>query len=275
MKTAIVCEGGGMRGVFTAGVLQAFMEEGFVANELVGVSAGASNGASYVSGQLGRGYRTNVDYAGDTRYAGVKSYLTTGSFFGMDFIFGEIPDSLDPFDYEAFYASPTDYYAGVTDIATGKPHFFGKQDILPGLAALRASCSMPVLSPIVKYNGGQYLDGGVSAPIPLEKALADGCERLVVILTRPLGYRKKPQKLRPVYRRLYKEYPAMVKAIELRHLVYNHTLECLRRLEQEGTAIVVAPAQALAVDRFGKNRDKLIAAFDVGRTCGQKALVKL
>ena len=275
MKTAIVCEGGGMRGVFTAGVLQAFMEGGFVADELVGVSAGASNGASYVSGQLGRGYRTNVDYADDKRYAGLASLLKTGSYFGMDFVFGEIPDSLDPFDYEAFYASPTEYYAGATDINTGKPRFFGKQDIKPGLAALRASCSMPCLAPIVEFEGGQYLDGGVSAPIPLDKALTDGCERLVVVLTRPRDYRKKPQSMRAVYRQLYKDYPAMVRAIELRHLVYNHTLERLRRLEQEGVAIVAAPAAALAVDRFGKDKNALIAAFDVGHACGEEALAKL
>ena len=275
MKTAIVCEGGAMRGVYTSGVLQAFMEEDFHADLLVGVSAGASNGVSYVSWQKGRGYRTNVDYAGDKRYASLSSYLKTGSYFGMDFIFGEIPSNLDPFDYEAFFSSPIAFYAGATDVKTGKPHFFGKEDMENNLAALRASCSMPVLSPIVEIGDGLYLDGGIAAPIPIDKALADGCERLVVVLTRPMGYRKKAQRMRTFYRQFYSHYPALVRAIDLRHLVYNHTLERLRRLEQEGVAIVVAPAQALEVDRFGKDREKLIMAFDTGRASGEEALAKL
>ena len=272
MKIGIVCEGGGMRGSYTAGVLEAFMREGFVADELVGVSAGASNGVSYVSGQQGRGIRTNLDYCNDKRYMGVRSYVKTGSFFGMDFIFGEIPNKLDPFDWEAFYASPCAFYAGVTDVETGRAVFFGKRDIRPGLAVLRASCSIPVLSPVVHYNGGQYLDGGVAAPIPIDKALEDGCDRLVVILTRQRGYRKKPQHMRLLYKRRFANHPDMEKAIGLRYMVYNHTLERLERLEQEGKAIVIAPTTQLPVDRMARDRAKLEQACNQGIQDGLAAL---
>lgn len=275
MKTTLVCEGGGMRGVYTAGVLQAFMEGGFLADELVGVSAGASNGVSYVSGQLGRGCRTNVDYAGDKRYVSVQSYLRTGSVFGMDFIFGEIPEKLDPFDYDAFYASSCGFYAGATDVHTGKAVFFGKEEVTHGLEVIRASCSMPLFSPMVEYKGGLYLDGGVADPIPIDWALENGADRLVVVLTQARGYRKKAQSMRAVYHAMYRKYPKLVQAMDLRHLKYNHTLERVARLEQSGKAIVVAPPQKLAVDRFGKDRDKLEAAYGVGMACGQAALEKL
>lgn len=275
MKTGIVCEGGGMRGIFTSGVLQAFMDEGFVADELVGVSAGASNGVSYVSGQHGRGKRTNADYAGDKRYVSWRNYIRTGSVFGMDFIFGQIPETLDPFDYEAFQHSATDYYAGLTSLATGKAVFFGKQHIVPPLTVLRASCSIPMLAPVMVYNGQEYLDGGVAAPIPIQKAQQDGCEKLVVILTRPKGYRKTAQKGRALYHRIYKDYPNFAKAIDVRHLVYNHTLETLARMEKDGRAIVVAPQGPLAVDRLGKDRQKLLQAYDEGLSCGLQALQKL
>lgn len=275
MKTGIVCEGGGMRGVYTSGVLQAFMDNNFLADELVGVSAGASNGISYVSAQRERGLRTNIDYVGDKRYLSLRNYLKTGSLFGMDFIFEEIPDSLDPFDYEAFHASPCDYFAGATDVTTGKAVFFGKQDIVPGLAVMKASCSIPFLAPIVEYNGGKYLDGGVAAPIPVEKAIADGCERLIIILTRGRGYKKKPQKLKTMTRLYYREYPAMAKALAMRHLIYNHTLEQISRLEKEGRAIVIAPSEPLTVDRFGQDKEKLLQAYNLGYKNGVSALSKL
>ncbi len=264
LKTAIVCEGGAMRGVYTAGVLQAFLERDFVADMLVGVSAGASNGASYVSRQHGRGYRTNVDYAGDKRYLSLQNYLRTGCLFGFDFIFGDIPDCLDPFDFETFRASPCEYFAGALDIETGETVYFGKEDIRPGFEAVRASCSMPLLSTVVEFGGHKLLDGGIGAPIPLDKALAEGAQRIVVILTQPRGYRKKPMGMRPVYYAKYRKYPKLLQAIRMRHLVYNHTLERLWKLEAEGRVLVVAPAQALEVGRFGQDPEVLKTCYKAG-----------
>lgn len=275
MRTGIVLEGGGMRGVYTAGVLEAFMEQGFLADELVGVSAGASNGVSYVAGQKGRCLRTNLDYAGDKRYAGLSSWRKTGSFFGMDFIFGEIPDRLDPFDWQAFYSSRCGYEAGVTDLASGKAVFFGKESLAPGCELLRASCSMPLFSPVVHWNGRDYLDGGVAAPIPARRALELGCERLVVVLTRPRGYRKPPQKGMAALARYYRQYPALVAAMGVRHQVYNEQLDFVARLEDEGKAVVVAPAAALELGRFEQSREKLAAAGRQGFADGLAALEKL
>jgi predicted patatin/cPLA2 family phospholipase len=193
----------------------------------------------------------------------------------MDFLFGELPEKLEPFDYAAFAASPCAYYAGATHVKTGGIVWFGKDYLAAPMPALRASCSIPLLSPMVEIEGELYLDGGVAQPIPLEKALEDGCERVVVVLTRPRGYRKKPQSWRAVTHWVYRRYPAFVKTMDLRHLVYNHTLERLARLEAEGRAVVVAPPGALKVDRFGKDAAQLAAAYEVGMDCGQKALEKI
>ena len=275
MKTAIVCEGGGMRGVFTAGVLQSFLDAGFIADELVGVSAGASNGASYVSRQPGRGYRTNVDYTNDRRYLSFSNWIKTGSLFGMDFIFGEIPERLDPFDFDAFYASSTRYYAGACDVETGKTVFFGQPEMDRFLTALRASCSLPVLGSMVEMDGKKYLDGGVSSPIPFEKALSDNCDFLVVVLTRERGYVKKWQNLRLLYRLWYSQYPLLRKAIDERHKIYNQSLLRLKKLEENGTALVIAPPQPLTADRFGRNKASLEESYTIGLQMGEKALPRI
>lgn len=270
--TGIVCEGGGMRGVFTAGVLQAFMDEKFLSDLLVGVSAGASNGASYVSAQAGRGKRTNINYVEDKRYISIQNLIKEKSLFGMDFIFGEIPEKLDPFDYQTFYNSECDYYAGATNLETGKVDFFGKEKILPGLKVLRASCSIPMLSNIVEIDGNKYLDGGVAEPIPLDFAIKKGCKKTIVILTRDRSYRKKPMGFKPVYSAIYKQYPSFIKTLNLRHLKYNHTLDKIAYLEKEGSVIVVAPETPLNVDRFGKDKIQLSQAYDEGYKMGLNTL---
>lgn len=271
MKIGIVCEGGGTRGVYTNGVLQAFLDGEFMADELVGVSAGATGGASYVSQQSGRGWRTSVEDSRDPRYASFKNWARNGSLFSFEYLFHEIPKK-DPLDFAAFAASPCDYYAGATDIATGQPVFFGKEHIKPGFVVLRASCSLPMFAPIVPYEGRNYLDGGIAAPIPMDKALQDGCERLVVILTRERGYRKAPQKGMALVRRKYARWPALVNAIEQRYLVYNAALEQLAALEAEGRALVIAPARPLPVDRFGRDYEKVVESYHIGEADGAAAL---
>lgn len=272
MKIGIVCEGGGMRGIFTAGVLQAFMNNSFIADELVGVSAGASNGISYVSNQSERAMRTNIDYVGNKDYFSIRNYFKTRSLFGMDYLFATIPDTLDPFDYEAFYASSCDFFAGATNIHTGKITYFGKKDIEKDFIALRASCSIPMLSPIVDFKGSQYLDGGVAAPIPIDKAVADGCDKIIVILTRSRGYLKKPQSLRRAYHMAFQKYPQLIHAMDTRHIVYNQTLEQIAELEKSGIVLVVSPPHPLTVDRFGQDKEKLAQAYQEGLTQGNHVL---
>lgn len=275
MKTAIVCEGGGMRGIYTSGVLQAFMDMGFEADALYGVSAGATNGLNYISRQNERGLRTNTDYAGDKRYLSLDSFLKTGSAFGMDFIFRDIPESLDPFDYDTFYASQCDFYAGVTDVETGRAAFFGKEDLTRELEVIRASCALPVFSKMVEYKGRKYMDGGIADPIPVDQPLKAGFERIIVILTRHRGFVKKGAEMRAVYHQIYRAYPNFVRALDLRPLVYNHTLARLGRLEEQGRVAVVAPGKALKIDRFTKNRQDLLETYDQGMQDGLALLGRL
>ena len=264
MKIGLVLEGGGMRGLYTVGVLDALMEQEIWVDEVVGVSAGACNGVSYVSRQLGRGVKVNLDYLGDKRYLSWSNFWHTRSLFGMDFIFQEIPDRLVPFDYCAFQKSPCDFWAGVTDVQTGDPVYFGKEDLVNNSQVLRASSAIPVFSPMVPYKGGLYLDGGTSAPIPIQKALADGCDRLLVVLTRERSYVKGPEKFRWIYRRVFRSYPAMVQVLDKRHEIYNATLEQLHVLEKEGRALVLAPKASLRLSRFEKDRNKLLQAHAQG-----------
>lgn len=272
MKTGLVLEGGGLRGVFTTGVLDAFLEGDFHADYVIGVSAGAANGVSYVSGQKERGLRTNTDYLRDPRYMGLRSLLFHRSLFGMDFIFGEIPRKLDPFDNEAFLASPCEFWAGTTDVRTGEAVYFGKDELGENLEALRASTSLPMLSPPVSYRGRLLLDGGVADPIPVRRALADGCDRVIAVLTRERGYRKKPQSFRAAYHASFRRYPAMARALDERHVVYRDTLDFLAGLECGGTAAVIAPAQPPQVRRIERDREKLLALYREGLETGRAFL---
>ncbi|HIS79597.1 MAG TPA: patatin family protein [Candidatus Caccousia stercoris] len=272
MKTGLVLEGGGLRGVFTAGVLDAFLDGNFHADYVIGVSAGAANGVSYVSGQRERGLRTNTDYLHDPRYMGLRSLLLHRSLFGMDFIFHEIPQHLDPFDYQAFQENPCEFWTGAIDIRTGETVYFGKEEIGDDLEALRATTSLPLLSQPVAYRGRLLLDGGTADPIPVRRALADGCDRVVVVLTRERGYRKPAQSFRAVYRSAFRRYPAMIRALDTRHRIYNDTLDFLAGLECGGTAAVIAPATPPQVRRIERDRDKLLALYQEGLEAGRALL---
>ncbi len=264
MKIGLVLEGGGMRGIYTVGVLDCLMEEHFWADYVIGVSAGACNGASYVSRQKGRAYRTNTQYISDSRYLSVRNLLKTKSLFGMDFLFDEIPNHLIPMDYDTFFSNPCEFVIGVTDVITGRPKYFTKENIEPKNMLLRASSSIPVFAPIVEYMGGKYLDGGTSDSIPVEQALKDGCDKVIVVLTRERGYQKTPEKFQRVYRQIYKDYPKMIEALDTRHIQYNNTLALLAQLEQDGKALVIAPQNPLPIGRFEKNPERLKKVWQLG-----------
>lgn len=272
MKTGLVLEGGGMRGIYTVGVLDCLMEHQVQVDYIIGVSAGACNGVSFVSGQRGRTLRIDELFLEDKRYISMDNYYKTRSLFGMDFIFDEIPNQLDLFDYEAFFASPIEYVVGVTDVETGKPAFFGKDAMEPKNTLLRASSSIPGFAPMVEFQGAKYLDGGTTAPIPVERALEDGCEKLIIVLTRERSYQKQPEHMRPLYHRHYEEYPELVRAIAQRHLVYNRTLDQIRRLERSGRAVVIAPEKALGISRFEKKMKTLRPCYYEGILDAQKKL---
>jgi predicted patatin/cPLA2 family phospholipase len=273
LKIGIVCEGGGMRGAFTAGVLDSFMQAKFQPYEIVGVSAGASNATLFLAAQNGRAHRVNVAYVRDPRYASWRSFIRTGSYFGMDFIFDVIPNQIDPFDMEAFFQSPVRFYCGTTDIVTGKPVFFSKDQMGLKFLPLRASCALPFLSPIVNVADRQCLDGGIVDPIPYDEALKHGCDKIIIILTRPRGYHKKEDNAsKRLSAMRYSKYPKLVEAMERRARLYNHKLAKVEELEAQGIAYVIAPPKSLPVDRLSKDYEKLSATFKIGVECGTEAL---
>lgn len=271
MKRGLVLEGGGMRGLYTAGVLDYFMDQGIEFDYCIGVSAGACHATSYLSKQRGRSFRINTAYLSDGRYVGVKNFFKTGSMFGMDFIFDEIPHKLDPFDYDTFLKTKCEFYAGVTDVQTGKPAYFGIEAMNHDTTVLRASSAIPVFSPIVEFRGRKFLDGGTSDPIPVKKALADGCDKLVIVLTQHRDYVKSPEKFRAVYRHLYGRYPEMVATLDRRYQVYREAKELAFELEKNGKAIVIAPKHPVGLDRFEKDITKLRALYDEGYRDAERA----
>lgn len=270
MKIGVVLEGGGMRGIYTVGVLDAFTKYNFMPDYLIGVSAGASNGVSYISRQEGRALRTNINYIGDRRYLSWSNYIKTGSLFGMDFLYEEIPQKLDPFDYESFFKNPCDFKVGVTNAETGKAEFYGKASLHDGATVLKASSSIPLVANPVSYRGNIYFDGGTAAPIPVGEALKDGCDKIIVVLTRDRNFIKPPLRCFPLVAWKMKEYPAMVDLLKRHHEVYRENQEEIRRLEKEGKAMVIAPAAPLQIDRFEKSRERLLSVYHQGLADGER-----
>ncbi|NBC70968.1 patatin-like phospholipase family protein [Paenibacillus sacheonensis] len=258
----LVLEGGGMRAVYTAGVLEYFLEQNVFFPYIVGVSAGACVATSYLSRQKGRNKIVNVDMITDKRYISWRNYFRKGEMFGMDFIFDEIPNKLVPFDYGAFSASQEEFVAATTDVVTGETIFYRKSD--PGfdvLTVLRASSSLPFIAPIVNFDGRQLLDGGISDPIPVRQAEKDGFKRNVVVLTRDTGYRKTPNRFAWFVRRIYAKFPKFIGIMLRRHQVYNEQVAYIREQESQGNLFVIRPEKPLEVGRMEKDSAKLDALY--------------
>ncbi|MFC4776274.1 patatin family protein [Paenibacillus sp. GCM10023252] len=273
----LVLEGGGMRGVYTAGVLDSFAEQNLYFPYIIGVSAGACMAASYLSRQIGRNREVNVGMISDPRYLSWRNYWRNRELFGMDFVFDEIPNVLIPYDYEAFMASLEQFVIGTTDCETGEPVYYDRSldseyDLL---TLLRASSSLPFIAPIVEYGGKKLLDGGIVDPIPIRKAEQDGYRRNVVILTRNADYRKSPNRFAWMARRAYGKYPKLIEAMQRRHDVYNATLEHIQRQEERGEVFVIRPQQQLTVGRMERNPAKLDALYNQGCEDGQQVLSEL
>lgn len=266
MAAALVLEGGGTRGAYTAGVLDVFLENEIAFGSVYGVSAGACNAMSYISGQHGRNRIIFQKYVCDDRYLSISNLRKTGSLFGFGFIFGEMSHELLPFDYDTFFASPVDFRVGATNIDTGKAVFFSKEDLRKSMDAVRASASLPMVSPIVEFNGYRLLDGGVSDPIPVERSMLDGNERNVLVLTRDATYRKsaRPEFPLPVIKAVYRKYPKLVEALVTRSERYNSQLELCRRLENQGKVFIIRPSSPVLTSRYEKDPVKLMELYDRG-----------
>lgn len=265
MKNGLVLEGGGMRGMYTAGVLDVFMEEGITVDGAVGVSAGAIIGCSYKSGQRGRSLRYNMKYCQDQRYFGMKSLLKTGDLFHAEFCYHEIPERLDPFDEEAYRKNPMEFYAVCTDVETGKPvyHLCERGDA-QDVQWYRASGSMPLVSRVVELDGMKLLDGGIADSIPITWFRSIGYERNVVVLTQPKGYRKEKNRSLPVMKAAMRKYPAVYEAMARRHEVYNDTLDELERLEKAGEVLILRPSRLIHVGRTERDKKRLKMLYTLG-----------
>ena len=276
MKTGLIMEGGAMRGMFTAGVLDVLMENGLVTDGAIGVSAGAVFGCNYKSHQIGRVIRYNTEYCNDKRYASFKNLVKTGNLYSEQFCYHEVPEKLDPFNEAAFAASPMDFFVVCTDVKTGEPiyHKCRKGDA-EDVLWMEASASMPLAAKIVKIGHYGLLDGGVADSIPVRFFESIGYKRNLIILTQPKGYIKKKNKFLPAIRAKYFRYPAFVEAVADRHERYNETLSYISMLEQAGKDYVIRPPIPLEIGAMERDPAQLRRVYETGLAVAQIQVEKI
>ena len=263
MKVGLVLEGGAMRGMYTAGVIDVFLENNVKVDCIIGVSAGALFGVNYCSKQKGRALRYNKKYINDSRYMSLKSLIKTGNLVNTEFAYHEVPFKLDIFDEETYSKSKTDFYAVITNIKTGQAEYKKLINVSVQIDELRASGSMPYVSKPVKIGEEYYLDGALADSIPVLKCKEMGYEKIIVVLTKPLSYRKKK---RPAFiaKMFYKKHPNLVNAINTRYIKYNETLDIIIDMENKKEIFVFRPSKDLKIKRIEKNTDKLQEMYDLG-----------
>jgi predicted patatin/cPLA2 family phospholipase len=272
LEHALILEGGGLRGNYTAGVLDAFLNKGLEFSCVTGVSAGAGMGCSFVSKQKERNLYILKTFRKDPRYLSVRSFLKTGNYFGLDFIYNDIPNRYVPFDIETFLASPSRFVTVCTNCETGEAAYFEKgPDIL---TIMKASSAMPFVSGMVEYQGRKFLDGGISDSIPLAWALSEGYVKNVVVLTHPAGYRRKKE-IQPPARLVYRKYPRLIKALGEFVEKYNQSLAFAEEEAAAGRTVLIRPSVDLKVSRTERDVDKLIRLYELGLKDGEAAAVRL
>lgn len=276
MKTGLLLEGGGMRCLYTAGILDIFMKNNIKIDGIVAVSAGALFGMNYKSKQIGRVLRYNKKYAGNKNYMGLYSFITTGNIINEEFCFKKIVNELDPIDYDTYKNSDVDFYAVVTNLETGKAEYIKIDDLQDknSLEYLRASGSMPFISKPVTINNKKYLDGGIADSIPIDKIMNMGFDKVIVVLTRPIDYQKKKsnQTFPKIY---YKKYPKFVESINNRYKKYNEELQTISKLEEKGKILVIRPSKLVKIKRVEKDKEKIQEMYDLGTADALKSLTKI
>lgn len=273
MKTCLILEGGAMRGMYTSGVLDVLLENNLHVDGIIGVSAGALFGINYCSKQIGRALRYNKKYINDKSvdYMSFKNLIKTGNLINKDFAFNELPFKLDVFDEKTFRKSKTDFYATITNVKTGKAEYVKIENTEKQMEVFRATGAMPFVSQMVEIDNELYLDGALGDSIPIEKAKDLGYDKLIVVLTRPLNYKKK-KPLQILAKIKYKEYPNLIEAINTRYQKYNDTIEKIIDLENKKEIIVVRPTKDLKIKRIERNTDKLQEMYDLGVSDCKKLL---
>ena len=274
--TGLVLEGGAMRGLFSAGVLDVFMEEGLRFDSVMGVSAGAAFGCNYKSQQPGRVIRYNTRYSRDWRYCSFRSLFATGDLYGANFCYRLLPNELDPFDNDTFNSNPSAFWVVCTDVETGEA-VYRRCDRAGDECSdwIRASASMPLVSRVVRLEGRGYLDGGIADSIPLRALEERGCERNVVILTQPEGFVKEPASGMGLMRLALRKYPRVLEAVESRHIRYNEALDYVRRREAESDALVICPKEKLLISRVEHDAQKMRLAYELGRDAALERLEEI
>lgn len=265
-----------MRALFTSGILDVLMENGVTFDGMIGVSAGATFGCNFKSKQPGRALRYNLRFLRDARYMGVRSWVRTGDWVAAEFSYHTVPDHLDVIDWETWERNPMAFHLVCTDVDTGQAVY--KQIVEPGREALdwfRASASMPVAARPVPIGGRRLLDGGIADSIPLRYFQSLGYERCVVILTQPMGFRKRPMRLMPLLRVAIRRYPAIVRALEVRHEMYNRELDYLAQEQRAGRALVICPEDTIAIGRLEQNAEKMCRVYGSGRAAGRVNLQRI
>ena len=263
MKVGVVLEGGAMRGLYSAGVLDTFLDNEIKLDGAVSVSAGALFGVNYFSKQKGRTLRYNKRFMNDKRYISFLSWIKTGNLVSKDFSYYEVPFELDIFDEEEYKKANVDFYATLTNIETGESEYINVKDVRGQMEVLRATSAMPFFSEIIEIDGKKYLDGGISDSIPIEKCLELGYDKVIVILTRPKEYRKK-KSMGFVTKLVYNKYPKLIERMTNRYLNYNEALDKINKMEEEKKIIVIRPSKDMKVKRIEKDLDKLQSIYDLG-----------
>lgn len=276
-RIGLILEGGGMRGMYTAGVLDVFLQQDIKLQGVVGVSAGAIHGTNYLSEQIGRGVRYNLKYIRDKRYMSFSSLIKSGDLFNKEFCYEKLPDELSKFDYETFKknASEVPFYVTCTNVETGQPEYIRCMDLKEDMDYLRASASLPLVSRIVEKADKKLLDGGTSDSIPISFFEGLGYKKNIVILTRPSWYVKKPDKMIGVLAKAYRKYPKYIEACRMRHENYNKSLQYVEEQEALGNAIVIRPTREVHIKRTERNKDKLKYMYKLGRYDAFKKLEEI
>lgn len=273
IKRGLVLEGGAMRGMFTAGVIDVLMENNIKFDGAVGVSAGAVFGCNYKSGQIGRAIRYNKAYCRNWQYCSIRSLITTGDLFGVDFCYNELPFKLDPFDTKSYQKNPMKFYVVATDVMKGLP-VYQRCDTGESydLEWYRASASMPLVSRIVEIGEHKLLDGGIVDPIPLKFFESIGYTKNLVILTQPADYIKTPSKALGLLNIALGKYPALITAMKNRHKIYNAQIKYVNECESKKAALVIRPPKALPIGRIERNPHNLQKTYEIGRATAKKLL---
>jgi len=275
-KTGLVLEGGGLRGVFTSGALHYLMEQDIYFPYVIGVSMGACNAANYISKQLGRNRKVNIDFVNDKRYLNTARGIFKSELFGMNFIFNTIPNQLVPFDYDTFYNSEQKNWTVATDCITGKAVYYENKQVGEDyLHVLQASASLPFIAKPVHFDGKILMDGGLSDSIPIKKSIEHGNTKNIVILTRPIGYKKSPSNTYKLAKLRYRKFKGLQSSLKNRWKNYNESLNIVEQLEKEGKVFVIRPEIDLQISKAERNKEKLFQAYDIGYETMKKNFEKM